>query len=90
MLSMGKGLIANSYVCVFVPLMAGVALRMGHLGDFWKRDGTFGMACGAGCFIPLMTPEAGFLCWPEGGGGMGVVVNVVVAICANMLQVNDM
>jgi hypothetical protein len=48
------------------------------------------MACGACCFLPLVTFEAGFFWRPEGGRIMGVVVNVVVARCAGVLQLVNM
>ena len=75
---------------IFKPSVTFAALRMGDLCRLRQRNGPFGMALGARGFLPTMAFEAGFFGWPEGGGIMGVMVNIVVAAGTGVFQFFDM
>ena len=69
--------------------MTFAALGMRDLGCLWQRDGPFGMTFRAGGLFSGVAFEAGLLRGSKGGWIVGVVVDIVVAGGAGVLQFLD-
>ena len=86
MLLMGEGKVVNSNLGPFKSLMTLAALGVRDLGRLWQRDGPFGMTFRAGGFFSGVAFKAGLLRGSKGGWIVGVVIDIVVAGGAGVVQ----
>jgi hypothetical protein len=89
MLLMGKGKVVNFNLGPFKSFMTLAALGVRHLGRLWQRDGPFGMTFRAGGFFSGVAFKAGLLRGSKGGWIVGVVIDIVVAGGAGVVQLNN-
>jgi len=90
MFPMGKGVTIYFDFHIFKSPVAFAAFRMRNLCRLGQRNGSFRVAGCAGCPLPFMTFEAGLFRRTKSGGVMGVVIDIVMAGSAGILQLLDM
>lgn len=89
-LPMGKGVVANSDLGILKSLVTFIALRMGDLDGLRQGNLPLGVTSRACRLLPFMTFEAGLFGRAEGGWVVRVMVDIVVARGAGILQLFDM